>query len=129
VPNLTEKQKRFCEEYLKDLNATQAAIRSGYSKKTAQEQSSRLLSNVMVKEYIEKAQKKISEQNELDLKGCLKILTKLAIDGESESTRLKAVELLMRHMGAFNDKLNIESWEKKANDRIYLIPEFREDRN
>ena len=46
---MTDKQARFCEEYMIDLNATQAAIRAGYSPKTAQEQSARLLSNVMVK--------------------------------------------------------------------------------
>jgi len=45
---LTPRQESFCREYLVDLNATQAAIRAGYSPKTAQEQSSRLLSNVMV---------------------------------------------------------------------------------
>lgn len=54
MAKLTKKQKRFCDEYLVDLNATQAAIRSGYSQRTAQEQSSRLLSNVMVQEYIQK---------------------------------------------------------------------------
>jgi phage terminase small subunit len=45
---LTAQQQRFVDEYLVDLNGTQAAIRAGYSAKTAQEQSSRLLSNVMV---------------------------------------------------------------------------------
>ena len=53
MAKLTKKQKRFCDEYLVDLNATQAAIRAGYSQRTAQEQSSRLLSNVMVQEYIQ----------------------------------------------------------------------------
>lgn len=52
---LTKKQKVFVEEYLIDLNATQAAIRAGYSPDTAQEQSSRLLSNVMVKAAVDKA--------------------------------------------------------------------------
>lgn len=42
---LTNRQKRFVEEYLIDLNARQAAIRAGYSPKTAQEQASRLLAN------------------------------------------------------------------------------------
>ena len=55
MANLTPKQQRFVEEYLIDLNATQAAIRAGYSEKTAQEQSSRLLSNVMVQEAVQKA--------------------------------------------------------------------------
>ena len=45
---LTPKQERFVEEYLIDLNATQAAIRAGYSAKTAEAQGSRLLSNVNV---------------------------------------------------------------------------------
>lgn len=54
---LTPQQRRFVAEYLKDGNATQAAIRAGYSKKTAQEQSSRLLSNVMVAQAIERQQK------------------------------------------------------------------------
>ncbi|ENG5503925.1 terminase small subunit, partial [Yersinia enterocolitica] len=44
MKQLTPKQELFCREYLKDLNATQAAIRAGYSEKTAQVQSSRLLS-------------------------------------------------------------------------------------
>ena len=46
---LTNRQKRFVEEYLIDLNARQAAIRAGYSPKTAQEQASRLLANVRFK--------------------------------------------------------------------------------
>lgn len=47
----------FCEEYLTDLNATQAAIRAGYSEKTAEQTASRLLTNVKVQEYIEKRKK------------------------------------------------------------------------
>jgi phage terminase small subunit len=53
---LTPKQESFVEEYLIDLNATQAAIRSGYSEKTANEQSSRLLANVKVAAEVAKAQ-------------------------------------------------------------------------
>ncbi|HHH0281309.1 TPA: terminase small subunit [Yersinia enterocolitica] len=52
MKQLTPKQGLFCREYLKDLNATQAAIRAGYSEKTAQVQSSRLLSNVMVQQRV-----------------------------------------------------------------------------
>jgi phage terminase small subunit len=46
---LTAQQEKFCHEYLIDRNATQAAIRAGYSIKTAQEQSSQLLSKLMIK--------------------------------------------------------------------------------
>ena len=53
---LNPKQQRFCEEYMIDLNATQAAIRAGYAVKTATEQASRLLTNVNVSREIEKLQ-------------------------------------------------------------------------
>ena len=51
--DLVPRQKMFCAEYLIDKNGTQAAIRAGYSKSTAAEQSSRLLRNVKIKEEIE----------------------------------------------------------------------------
>lgn len=50
---LNDQQERFCREYIVDLNATQAAIRAGYSAKTAQEQASRLLSNVITQRRIQ----------------------------------------------------------------------------
>lgn len=67
---MTEKQKRFCDEYLIDLNATQAAIRAGYSKKTAKQIGQENLTKLDVKEYIEKrmAEKEkelIADQNEV----------------------------------------------------------------
>lgn len=52
---MTKKQERFIEEYLIDLNATQAAIRAGYSPATANEQAARLLANVSIKAQIDKA--------------------------------------------------------------------------
>lgn len=52
---LTNKQSTFCKEYLVDLNATQAAIRAGYSEKTANEQGSRLLANVSIQNAIQEA--------------------------------------------------------------------------
>lgn len=51
---LTAKQQRFCDEYLIDLNATQAAIRSGYSEKTARAIGAENLTKPYIKEYIEK---------------------------------------------------------------------------
>lgn len=65
MPALSEKQKRFVSEYLIDLNATQAAIRAGYSAKTAQQQGSRLLSNVVVQEELSKQQSKVAERLEI----------------------------------------------------------------
>lgn len=62
MAKLTPKQKRFCEEYLIDLNATQGAIRAGYSQKTAYSTGQRMLKNVEVQNYIQKHLEKI--QNE-----------------------------------------------------------------
>jgi phage terminase small subunit len=61
---LTEQQKKFCREYMKDFNGKQAAVRAGYSEKTAQEQSSRLLSNVKVAIFLESLKDKAAEKNE-----------------------------------------------------------------
>jgi len=56
---LTPKAEKFCNEYLIDLNGTQAAIRAGYSKKTAQQMASRLLLNVVVQKRISELQKRL----------------------------------------------------------------------
>lgn len=63
---LTPKQARFVEEYLIDLNATQAAIRSGYSAKTAEQQGSRLLSNAKVLRAVTEAQAERSKRLGID---------------------------------------------------------------
>jgi phage terminase small subunit len=53
---MTDKQKRFCEEYVKDWNGTRAAKDAGYSAKTAMEQAHQLLQKTSVKDYIEEIQ-------------------------------------------------------------------------
>ena len=60
---LTDKQQRFCEEYVIDLNGTQAAIRSGYSSKTARSISNENLTKPDIREYISELQKEIQERN------------------------------------------------------------------
>lgn len=62
---MTPKQERFAQEYLVDLNATQAAIRAGYSAKTAEVQGSRLLSNAKVAAAVAAGQAKRSERVEV----------------------------------------------------------------
>lgn len=66
MAKLTDKQEQFCREYLIDLNATKAAIRAGYSEKTAQAQSSRLLLNVMVQNRIAELKCERNEQVNVD---------------------------------------------------------------
>lgn len=58
--------ERFCEEYLVDMNGTQAAIRAGYSKKTANEQAARLLTKVSIRARIEAGKQSRSERTQID---------------------------------------------------------------
>lgn len=74
---LTAQQQRFVDEYLKDLNATQAAIRAGYSKKTADQQASRLLTNVKVREYLAERQNDRSKRTEITQDMVLRELAKI----------------------------------------------------
>lgn len=125
---MTAKQKRFCDEYLISLNATQAAIRAGYSVKNARNIASENLTKPNIKAYIdarmaEKDSELIADQNEV-----LKYLTSV-LRGESQSEvvvvegtgdgcseartidkapdekeRLKAAELLAKAHCLFTDK-------------------------
>lgn len=75
---LTDKQRRFVDEYLVDLNATQAAIRAGYSEKTACEQSSRLLANVKVSEAVQAAMKAREKRTHITQDRVLQELARVA---------------------------------------------------
>ena len=74
---MTPKQKRFVEEYLIDLNATQAAIRAGYSAKSAMEQGYQLLRNTSVATALSEAVQKRSERAGIDADYVLRQAVKL----------------------------------------------------
>lgn len=105
---LTPKQQRFVQEYMIDSNATQAAIRAGYSEKTAQEQSSRLLSNVKVAKAIEDRLQKLSKKTLITAERVIEgLLTEAEYYGESSShgARVSAWEKLGKHLGIFVEKV------------------------
>lgn len=129
MAKLTAKQQRFCDEYLIDLNATQAAIRAGYSKKTANRIGTENLSKLVIREYIENrmAEKEaalIADQDEV-LKYLTSVLrgqsksTEIVIEGlgdgstkarkmekePSEKDKLKAAELLGKRYGLYTEKV------------------------
>lgn len=122
--SLTPKQKVFCLEYLKDFNGTQAAIRAGYSKKTACEQAVRLLANVMVQEEIQKCRSKIESKAIMDVQEIQERLTSIARGSAEEEVvlitsetikktckkvgakeQVKALELLGKANSLFVDKI------------------------
>lgn len=77
MANLTPKQQRFVEEYLIDLNATQAAIRAGYSEKTAKSIGQENLTKPDIQKAIEEAQNKRTEQTQIDAAYVLRRLVEI----------------------------------------------------
>ena len=139
---LNEKQKQFCEEYIIDLNGTQAAIRAGYSEKTANRIASELLSKLDIQEYICELNNKRSErvkysQDEL-MRDILEVKNRCmqanpVLDKEGNETGIwkfdsnganKALDMLAKHVGfyetdnkqkAFNISVNREAVEVEGN--------------
>lgn len=68
---MTSQQRQFCDEYLIDLNATQAAIRAGYSPQSARSQASQLLDNEDIQKYISERQEKVSNKLQYTLERVL----------------------------------------------------------
>lgn len=133
---MTEKQKRFCDEYLIDCNATRAykaVYRSIKSDEVARKAGSRLLTNVDVKKYITNRMEEIHNEKTADAQEVIEYLTSV-LRGESSSTeivvegtgdgcseartiekapsekeRLKAAELLGKRYGLYTDKVDLDA--------------------
>ena len=101
MSKLTEKQKKFCDEYIKDFNGLQSAIRAGYSEKAAKEQASRLLTYANVQEYIANKQEKAAHRNDITVDFVLNGIKEIAEQGEAENNRLKAFDLLGKYVGLY----------------------------
>ncbi|MEG0941924.1 MAG: terminase small subunit [Oscillospiraceae bacterium] len=88
---LNERQKRFADEYLIDLNATQAAIRAGYSPKTAYSMGQRLLKNVEVQEHLQMRQKKRETRTEITQDRVLRELANIAFANGTDFAKVKNI--------------------------------------
>lgn len=131
---LTEKQKRFADEYVRTANATQSAINAGYKETSAYSTGQRMLKNVEVKAYIDKRLKELERKTIMTLEETLELITSTArgevpehivITGEKgmqsieeiptqPNTRLKAaLEMMKRFDAAEMDELKKEELRKK----------------
>lgn len=133
MAKLTAKQQRFCDEYLIDLNGKQAAIRAGYSERSAKQIAQENLTKPDLKEYIEKRMEEKEKELIADQDEVLKYLTSV-MRGESKSSvvvventgdfmstaremqkapdekeRLKAAELLGKRYGLYTDKVEMDA--------------------
>lgn len=126
--NLTAKQRRFCDEYLISLNATQAAIKAGYSKEYAGQNADKILKNTKVKEYIksrmaEKESELIADQDEVlkyltavmrgNSKASVLARDELGADRvinkpPDEKERLRAAELLGKRYGLYTERVEAD---------------------
>lgn len=127
---LTKKQELFCQEYVVDYNGTQAAIRAGYSEKAARQQAARLLSNAAILTRVrglqqEQVQRLAVTQDYvilqlMDTYRCCREPTpvlewdpelgKMVESGKYQfdsKGALRALELLGKHLGMYNDKLQV----------------------
>ncbi|MCP4830833.1 MAG: terminase small subunit [Gammaproteobacteria bacterium] len=136
MAKLTAKQELFCKEYLVDLNATQAAIRAGYSQKTASEMGYENLSKPQLAEYIAELKAKRSDKVEIDAAWVLTSLKKVhdrcmqeeaVIDREGAPTgeykfehsgANKALELIGKHtdIQAYKEKIEIKNINEELSD-------------
>ena len=128
MKKLTIKQKKFADEYIISGNATQAAIKAGYSKKTARFTGAENLTKPNIKAYIDERMKKLEEEAIADQTEVLQFLTSILRDEMTEEVlvnvgnfeqsiqdkkisardRIKAAELLGKRYQLFTDKVNLE---------------------
>lgn len=107
---LTPRQEAFVLQYLVDLNATQAAIRAGYSKRSASAIGVALLGKTHVREAVETARARRAEQVErtaLDVLRDIQELTRTAREAGQFKTALRGLELEGKHLGMFTEKLDM----------------------
>ena len=113
--SLTGKQQLFVSEYLIDFNATQAAIRAGYSVKTAEVMGSKLLKNPRIKPFIDIELDRRQNENRIDAEKVIEGLHELAFKKKdiSDANRIRALELLGKHFGVFSINNDDSSTEIK----------------
>jgi len=105
---LTPKQQMFCKEYLIDLNATQAAIRAGYSEKTSSRIGPELLGKTWIQSAIQAQMDKRAARVEVtadDVLTGIQRVTLKAEEAEEFPAALKGFELLGKHLKLFTDKI------------------------
>ena len=120
---LTLKQQRFIDEYIISGNATQSAIKAGYSKKYANTNANKLLQNTTIKSAIDKRNAEIQSEKTMDMKEVMERLTAIGRGETSEqqlsnkgevvevetktSDRIRAMELIGKRYGAWLDKKEV----------------------
>nr|DAT02205.1 MAG TPA: Terminase small subunit [Caudoviricetes sp.] len=129
MTKMTLKQQRFADEYIITGNATQSAIKAGYSQKYANTNASKLLQNTTIKDYIDERLAKLESEKIATQEEVLQYLTSvmrgekteplLVLDGEGTQkvieavpnvqSRTRAAELLGKRYGTFTDRVDVSA--------------------
>ena len=104
APKLTPKQQRFCEEYVSDHNAYQAAIRAGYAKTTAKVKAPGWLEKVNFREEIDRLERRLTAKCRVNAQWVLDQIADVAQNGARDQDRLRALEMLAKHFGLLEKK-------------------------
>ena len=122
MSKLNPKQEKFIDEYLIDLNATQAAIRAGYSQKTAQEQASRLLSNVIISDEIKRRRETTSNKLNITRESIIEDLINIKNNQMAEAplAAIKAIEVINKMMG-YDKPVEAPQEDKTSSIEIKII--------
>lgn len=129
MSKLTIKQQKFADEYIISGNATEAAIRAGYSKKTARTIGAQNLTKLNIKSYIDTRLEEIKQERIADQQEVMEYLTRVLRGEETEKTlinlgvesgqgitdidvcakdKIKAAELIGKRYGMWTDKLDLD---------------------
>ena len=116
TPDLTAKQEMFCKEYLVDLNATQACIRAGYSKKTARSLGCENLTKPYIQQEIQRVSKEIEREQRVSL--------------AHHVTRMQDLSQKAEDAGQYGSAIQAEHYAGKVSrlyvDQAHVISEKRE---
>lgn len=120
---MTPKQKAFCDYYLESLNATQSAIKAGYSKKTAFRIGAENMQKPAIKKYISERLNKLDKKRILSLEDCLLDISNIAKNEKLEiRDRLKAYDLIMKRY-----PIEVMQQDNKLEIIIKKASEYNED--
>ena len=122
--DLTPKQKRFCEEFIKDCNATQAYLRAGYRASTdiARREGYKLLTKPDIQAYIQQLQRARSSRTEIDADRVFTELAKIAFSDIKNVFELTEEGLVLKPLDQMSDEVSgaIESLDLGATTKVKL---------
>ena len=119
---LNHRQKAFVLEYLKDRNATEAAIRAGYSRKGANVTGSQLLAHPNIAAFVQQKTAKIARHAEVDAAFVIAELKRVAEqDDVSSAVKVRALELLGKHLGLLDERVRVSTDGLTAEQRAERV--------